>query len=137
MASRGIPEDVRSLLRECVISYEQLEALLFLRSRAEQDWSTEDVATHLRVPPETTAEALDHLRRYGLVHVGLEPNPYRYAPANQSLAAAVEALARVYDTDRAALMNVMNAAAIERLRTKAIQAFADAFIIDRKKDKND
>ena len=137
MASRGIPEDVRSLLRECVISYEQLEALLFLRSKVEQDCSTEDVATHLKVPPETIAEALDHLRRYGLASVGAESMQYRYAPATPALSAAVEALARVYDTDRAALMNVMNAAAIERLRTKAIRAFADAFIIDRKKDKND
>ena len=64
-----------------------------------------------------------------------EPDRYIYAPANPDLAHAVEVLARVYETDRAALMNVMNASAIERLRTKAMRAFADAFII-RKKDKN-
>jgi hypothetical protein len=58
---------------------------------------------------------------------------FRYAPATVALDAGVSALARAYADQRLEIMKLISANAIERLRTAAIRAFSDSFLIRRKR----
>jgi hypothetical protein len=131
-----ISDDVKSLLRDCIESFEQLEVLLLLHGTPDQTWAPDAVTTasRLNLSEEAVADALAHLRRWKLVEG--EARLYRYSPANR-LDATVRALATAYEDDRLEVMRLMNQNALERVRTSALRAFADAFFVGGGGKKND
>jgi hypothetical protein len=131
-----ISDDVNTLLRDCIESFEQLEVLLLLHRTPGQPWTADAVstATPLKLSLDVAEEALAHLRRWKLVEG--EARIYRYNPANR-LDATVRALAAVYEDDRLEVMKIMNQNAIERVRTSALRAFADSFFVGKGGKKSD
>lgn len=132
-----IPDDVQTLLRDCIESFEQLEILLLLLKRPGETWAPDAVATAIKLSlsEDAAAEALAHLRRWNLIE-GEARGRYRYNPANR-LDATIRALATVYEDERLEVMRLMNQNAIERVRTSALRAFSDAFFVGgggKKKD---
>lgn len=134
MAETELPAAAELLLRERVHSFEQLEALACVFRGRSRWWSASALAATLRVPAETAADALQALLARGLVAASDEPTERRfcYAPSSAEIDAAVAALMRAYDDDRIAVIRRMSANAIERMRTGAMRAFSDAFLIGRK-----
>jgi hypothetical protein len=123
-----ISDDVKTLLRDCIESFEHLEVLLLLHRKPDDTWTADAVvaASMLNLAEDIATDALAHLHRWKLIEG--EARRYRYNPSNR-LDATIRALATVYEEDRLEVMRLMNQNAIERVRTSALRAFADAFFV--------
>jgi hypothetical protein len=127
-----LPGDVSRLLYEHVHTYEQLEALLKLQSGGEAEWTDGAVADALRVTVDSAGETLRGLALAGIAErVGQSGQSARYRLCGGEIAAVVARLARAYQENPLDVIRTMNANAIQRMRTDAIRAFADAFIFHR------
>jgi DNA-binding IclR family transcriptional regulator len=134
--SDSIPDDIGRLLRDGVASLEGLEVLLLLRRERTRAWPLDEIARRLSIPPSSIEPALADPVRYGLL--GHERSGgsecWRFAPRTAGLDALVDRLASIYDDRRLEVMRLLSAHAMERIRNSAARAFADAFVIGRKKD---
>jgi hypothetical protein len=125
-----LPDEVRALLTEHVSSFERLEVLLLLESRREH-WTMDEIAGELRLSVTLIAPACDSLV-VGRLLFRETTGELRFAPA-QELVPVCELLQRRYREDPLAVVRVISDLALERLRSSAARAFADAFRI-RKPD---
>lgn len=138
-ASTSIPDDslddVRDFLRDHVETYEELEALVFLARRRRRSATAAEVGAGARLPTLIAVKALDDLRRGGLVDEVREGKRVSYVfwPATPALARAADRFVAVYESNPVDVIQLMSAAALERLRTTASRAFADAFVIRSRK----
>jgi hypothetical protein len=133
-----ISEKAKALLRDHIESFEQLEILLLLHRRRDDTWVPDSVATELKLDPDNMDEALGHLCRAHLaVRVEGAARPFQYSPGNPATDAAVGDLAQAYADNRLEVMNLMNTNAIERVRTSAMRAFANSFLLGGGGNKND
>ena len=126
------PERLRHFLRDHVSGYEELETLLLVASAETRDWTDSEVAALLKVPIEPIAAALKSLSSAGI----FESLPrghltaYRFAPRTEMLREDVLELQRAYSEERLTVMQIMSGNALERVRTAALQRFADAFRLE-------
>jgi len=132
MTNADIAEEVRAFLLAYVHSYEQLETLILLHQHPERDWSAAEVGAELKISTVSAAEALQFLSANLLLErVGLPPLSYKLS--GEDVRRIMRSLAYLYNANRLLVMQLMNANAIERVRTSALRAFADAFLIGGKK----
>ena len=131
----GLDAEARSLLFEHVSGYDELEALLLLHAAPARAWTVVEVAAALRIAALDAAAALGELSAHRLLATenASAPERFRYAPADGALAAGVDRLAQAYAGQRLDVVKQMSANAIERLRSSAARAFADAFLLGKKK----
>ena len=130
-----IPSDLLELLRQRVGSLEELEVLLLLQRTRERRWAIFEIARELGLPDSIVDTTLVTLRSHDFVTAeGPGDAEWNYQPRTAELAALVEGLAAVYLERRLEVMRLLSARALERVRDSAARAFADAFIIRRKKD---
>ena len=134
MADFDVPADVQRFLQDHVESLEQLEILVLLQPRIERAWSVLEVADELRIRDSVAEEELRRLRDRGLlVVVGSTSNPsFRYGPRSESLAMMTQRLVETYDAQRVAIMRLMTANAIQRLRAGALGVFSNAFVFGKR-----
>ena len=88
------------------------------------------------MPDDLVARALEALRARRLVQAGAPLGARRiplWARHRTELAAAADELARDFAERRAAVLSTLSTNAIERLRSGALTAFADAFILGSKR----
>ena len=135
MSSNDLPGAVLELLDYRIETFEQMEILLLLRKWSERSWTAQAVGEHLRTPGQAT-EALDALRLAGLVQAGTNGSQlhYVYSPVSSHLDRAVSELARQYREQPIAIIRILSANSIRRMRTGAARAFADAFVIRKRED---
>lgn len=131
-----IPEDVRALLRTCVGSYEELEVLLLLAREPGDPVTAPAVADRVRAPVPVVVAALGTLVDAGLVEADPDGATFRYRP-RADLGAAVAQLVEEARENPVAIIRVMSANAIERIRMSAVNMFADAFVLGRDSSKRD
>ncbi|HJR17334.1 MAG TPA: hypothetical protein VJ808_10815 [Gemmatimonadales bacterium] len=124
----SIPEEVRNFLLQCIDSVEQLEVLLLLHRRREQEWSPEAVAQVLYSNPDSIRRRLAGLQAKELL-ASTASTSYRYQPKTPALDATVTLLSDTYRERRVAVITVIASKPMENVR-----AFSDAFRL-RKKDK--
>jgi len=111
-----------------VHSYEELEILLLLHERREGRWSIDSVAAELRLPETLATTALAGLHARGLLERAPgEPGKFWYDPASSRCDAQIASLGRTYREDRFAVVEVMSASALGRIRSSALRTFAEAF----------
>lgn len=130
-----VPADVARLLRDCIDGYEHLEVLLlFVRARA-RTWAGNEVAAALNLPESVAVKTLEDLMRNGLLRTEQVKGGVVYAIQSNVVGVleTTERLAAQYDTNRIAIMKLMNANALARVRGDAVRAFADAFVVGGKK----
>jgi hypothetical protein len=134
MAETDIPEAAAALLRERVHTFEELEALVFVYRGRVDAWGPNAIATTLKLPLEATEEALIALGANGLLvtETGEVPR-WRYGPATPDLDEAAAMLVRAYGENRLGIVKRMSDNAIHRMRTGAMRAFSEAFVLGRKK----
>jgi hypothetical protein len=125
MAGGELPADVEAFLGECIESFEQLEVLLWLRSRQHQAWAPRSVAALLPASELVVEEAVQFLSGQGLLIVepGLYPERFRFNPERSELVARV---AESYREHRLEIMRLMTVNAIERVRARAASTFSGA-----------
>lgn len=125
MVPQPIPEELRRFLLTSIASVPHLEALLLLRSGAEQDWAVQTVAERLYIGDKLAATVLADLSRAGMTvtvrHEGSEP-VFRYHPATAALGQVIDALAELYARRLVDVTHLIHS----KLERKA-QQFADAF----------
>lgn len=118
MSKELMPEQVRDLVVKHIDSVAQLEALLFLYARSDEQWDVASVAKRLYAPLSDMAVALASLADDGfLIRDG---EHYRYArPSHRE--AAVRALADAYARHLIPITNLIHS------KPRHIRAFSDAF----------
>jgi hypothetical protein len=136
MRSSQLPDVVDALLRECVYTFDELEVLLLLQQDRARRWHAADVAAAVHLGDAETAAVLTTLVDRHLLSERSQDTPPSYAigDGRPDLDAALAALADIAAESRLAIIRVMNANAVERLRTKAARAFADAFLMRNRSD---
>lgn len=127
-----IPEDVRRFLREQVEGYEQLELLLLLQRTPGRTWTAEQLAAELRIPDTVADPALSDLARRKILLTEGEGRAQTFH-CRPELKELMQRLAQTYDQKRLEVIQLMNAYSMERVRTAAARAFADAFVLGGKK----
>lgn len=127
MTETGIPNEVLEFISDHIASMEQIEVLLLLSSRPEQEWTVEKVFGQIQSSPASVLVRLREFCDRGLLIE--KPNQlYQYSPRNEKLAHAVRLLALTYKERRIKIIEL-----IYRQPTDSVQSFADAFKL--RKDK--
>jgi hypothetical protein len=137
--SAALPEDpsptLREFLREFVSSYEELEVLLLL-ARGARPWSAAELAEALSARDDVIAAAAESLVQTGRLVESTTVGGQRrfaFAPHSAELRERVAELDRAYVERRLAIVQIMSANAVERMRGAAIRRFADSFRLERPK----
>jgi hypothetical protein len=135
MSEEKIPQDVIALLQEHVHSYEQLEILVLLRGWSGEELVDQAVAQALGIPVESAAGALRQLAETGVLESITQSDlQWRYRGPRDDLRPAIDGLAKAYKESRLEVMRLMTVNAIRRMRTGAMRAFADAFVVGKKRN---
>ena len=131
MGEDAIAGDVRQFVADHIDSVMMLELLLLMHANPNRQWLSKEVATEMRADSGWVALELEELcrRRILVCHEGPERR-YRYAPADQGVARALEALAKLYGTHRVSVIGMIFSKPVDKLRS-----FAEAFRFRR--DKSD
>jgi len=119
------------LLDAHVESFEKLELLMLLRRAPGGSCTTGEIARSLDLDADEVREIVAALSAAGLVARAVD-GAISLAPRTGEDRAALDELARVYDEDRIALVKAIAETAMDRLRSLARRAFAEAFVIRKK-----
>jgi hypothetical protein len=135
MATEEIPEDVRSFLLDHIESYAQIEILALLRKQPDRSFSPEAAAAASNIPESAAEQALVDLHKSGVLVVTARSGrqEFRYDPRLPATDRTVERLLQAFGDNPIAIVKLMNATAMERVRTSAMRAFANAFVLRSKK----
>jgi hypothetical protein len=127
--------EIVGLLRDRIEDYEQLEILRLMWSDRDVWWSAAQVAARLPLDEERIEAACRKLEKNQLSRSRVEADLLRftYAPATAHIGLMVDQLFQAYRDYPIEVVKHMSANAIERVRTAALRAFADAFVIGRDK----
>jgi hypothetical protein len=121
-------DDIKDFLLTHVEELEELEILLWFHRRPSADWAngSEVVAAH-PFSEDRTLEVLARLTaRELLVRDGSEPR-YRCDPPDPEVKALLGRVLSAYEENPLRFFQIMNANALERVRTAAIRTFAECF----------
>jgi hypothetical protein len=143
--SDELSQDVLALLRNSIEAYEELEVLLLLHRSRERGWTVAELSERLRLSEDLISAAVARLAAASLAGVapggpeGSGPltarKSYQYRAATPALDATIGELAAAYSDNPVTVIRAMSAHSIQRVRTAALRAFADAFIFKRNKDR--
>jgi hypothetical protein len=128
-------QNLREFLRDFVSSYEELEVLLLLAREARQ-WSAAELAAALSAREDVIEAAAESLVDVGCLVdavTAVGQRRFIFAPNSLELGARVAELDRAYVERRLAIVQMMSANAVERMRGAAIRRFADSFRLERPK----
>ena len=132
-----LPEDVRAFLRLRIESHEQLELLQLLQREPARRWSPKELGERLHLSPELAEVEAQALAAVGLADGSTIESTvhYGYYQADPATKAIVERVLELYHTQPVQIMKLMSTTAIERVRTAALRAFADAFVLKKGPDR--
>ena len=128
MNANSIPDEVVRLIHGRIESVMELEALLLLHARTQDEWRADDLARTLYLDAAAAGGLLSGLARRGLIgtrHGGPQLT-FVYEPSTPEVARAVDRLAEVYATRRVAITGLIYAKPEDPM-----QDFSDAFRLRR------
>jgi DNA-binding transcriptional ArsR family regulator len=128
-----IPVEVRELILDRLKSIEELEVLLLIRTDAPRAWTTEQLASTLKLPAASVEAALSALSANRLV-TAQPDGTHQYDAADAKTRLSVEMLAQVYAGSRVEILVFIATNAINRVRKGALQTFSEAFRLKGRKD---
>lgn len=121
---------VRQLIQGPVDSFEKLEVLVALQG-AGGTLTFAQLAAQSRLTPEQVEPATAGLTAAGLLEQ-VAPDAWRIPAARRG---AIDEFAAAWTNARASVLRAMTDRALDRIRTSAARAFADAFRL-RRRDKD-
>lgn len=131
-----VSDDVRAFLREYIESYEELEVLLLLQRESPHPSTGPSLGARLHIDPSVVEAVLIALGNRKLVESAVDRGAKCYQlPAVVAGNQTLGRLATLYTSNPIEIIKLMSAHSIERIRTAALRAFADAFVF-RKDKKN-
>lgn len=110
LAMTGIPQSAQRFLRRYVTSVSELDVLLLLAKDSGREWTCQLASSELQASPEAVRSALEQLTLDHLLEAKTvaEETHYRFKPIDDSVHAAVQILAQLQDTSRAALIEFIH-----------------------------
>lgn len=134
MSDDELPQEVRALLYDRVDSFEQLDVLVLLHADPDAAWTCRRAASRLGFESSAAATALEALASRGLLETQCtSPPTYRFGPADAATRSAVERLVGLLEARRHEVAALIGSYAMKRVRDSASRAFADAFILGKRK----
>jgi DNA-binding IclR family transcriptional regulator len=130
MSSLQLDDGVQTLLVTKLDSYERLEIMRVLHG-AGRTMSQSELVDACGLSSDDVDDALASLGRSKLVEHDPANHGIRVGPASADPCFAT--LMQAYNEDRAAVLAVLSSALMQRLRSMAARAFADAFVIRKKR----
>lgn len=125
MAKDEIPEEVRKLIAEHIVSVEQLEVLLLVRERSGESWTPEGISEVIRTSPSSAEQRLRDLEARGFLSrergEGGEER-YRFVP-NGRWDHSLARLAEQYAERHYSVIELIFSKPIQNLRV-----YSDAFL---------
>jgi len=128
--------DLKELLSRRVESFEKVELVLALRNAPHNTLTIDELAASMHLPREILRRLVVDLRSSSLVD-HTDKGAIRLTLVNGTDEAAISELATAYASDPILVMRFLSEVAMNRIRTMASRAFADAFIIGKKKGNRD
>jgi hypothetical protein len=120
------------LLRDCIRTFEELDVVLVLARTGDRRWTIPDIASETGMADTAVETTVRGLENAGLLVGGV--TGYQLDRDNPRHALGVEELLAAYDRNRHAVFSQMSANAVTRVRTSALRAFANAFLLGRRDD---
>jgi hypothetical protein len=117
-----ITQDVRTLIRERLVSMDHVEVLMRLRDAAPDLVTVPQLERSTRLGPKTVARCLADLVHGGLARQEPASNAFAYAVQTPRDTAAVDELATLYNQRPVTLVKL-----IYEQPPTAVKSFADAF----------
>jgi Mn-dependent DtxR family transcriptional regulator len=131
IVSAPLSNALRKLLDAHVDSFEKLEILMLLQRTPGGSRNVGELARELALGADEVRAIVAALGNGGLV--ARDPDgAVSLSPRTAEDRAALDELAQVYDHDKIALVKAIAESAMERLRSLAGRAFAEAFVIRKK-----
>lgn len=127
---------LRDLLDTGIDSFEKLEVVVALSRDPARRGSRRELARVLELGRDEMRAVVDDLESAGLITRDGDDG-LALAPQSGDEAAALVELVRLYDVDKISLVKAILDRAMERLRNLAGRAFADAFVIRKKREGDD
>jgi len=117
--------EAQRLLRERLRTPEMLAAFLTMHAVPMQAWDAESLAPRLGLDADVCRSMLERLVDLQLVQRVPVPlaDRYLYGPGDEQTARATDELARHYAEDRVAILRLLNAGAMDRVRAAARALF--------------
>ena len=106
-----MPDRVRQFLVAVVDSYEKLVVTMYLRAHPHAWRTAQDIAGALGMQASSVGASLDALRTAGLVGATGDPEPRFSIRLGGPHGPQIEALWRLYEADRSAVIDMMRDAA--------------------------
>lgn len=131
MSSLELEDGVRTLLETKLDSFEKLEIVRALRASG-QSMSFSDLEAACRLSSDLVEDTLPSLERAKLVERDAANRRVRLGTASNDPRFA--RLMQLYDEDRAGVLAALSSTVMQRLRSMAARAFAEAFVIRKKRD---
>lgn len=117
MAETEIPNQVKRFVNDYISTAQQLDVLLLLSKDPGKEWASEEVASSLGMLVTSAGNRLISLWIKGLLVVRESPaRVYRYRPKTKEIEAAVTLLHSLYQSDRAAVLELIAASFEARMR---------------------
>lgn len=131
---RALSDRVRRLLLGPIDSFEKLEIVIALHARGDGSWELDALESRIGAPSSVLTVALDDLVATGIVARRAGGASHIASGCDRT---ALDELTAAWSTNRVAVLEVMTARAVERIRASAARAFADAFKLHRGGESDD
>jgi hypothetical protein len=118
-------DEARQFLIEHIATYDELEVLLCLLRRRDEELQPSYIASDVGIPEAVCLLALEKFLIRRLAAHSADGKAFRLSPATDTLARGVLALDRAYHSSPVSVIRAMTENAVQRLRSSAARAFPD------------
>ena len=118
-------DEARQFLIEHIATYDELEVLLCLLRRRNEELQPSHLASDVGIPEAVCLLALEKLLARRVAGRSADGKAFRFAPATDTLARGAIALDRAYHSSPVNVIRAMSENALQRLRSSAVRAFPD------------
>ena len=125
MSESASLDEARQFLAEYIATYDELEVLLCLLRRRDEELQPSHLASDVGIPEAVCLLALERLFERRLAERSTDGKAFRFAPAADSLARGALALDRAYHSSPVSVIRAMSENAVQRLRSSVARAFPD------------
>jgi hypothetical protein len=127
---KSVRADVASFLAQFVRALEECVAIVLAHDVGDGVFSIADLAARAKCEHDVARSTLENLERRHIV-ARADAERWRRGDELRAHLDVVDELRRTWESDRIAIVVLLSEQAVDRLRTGALRAFSDAFVLKR------
>jgi hypothetical protein len=132
----SIPPAVQELIKTRIDTFEKLDLVVTLHRAPHGTMSVDALTRALGAPRDVVRQTVADLRRSMIVDFDSRGEILLLAPTDGDRT-AIRELVEIYLDDPALVLRFLGEVALDRIRSMAASTFADAFVLRKKKGKDD